>query len=110
MQITLAQELQKVKNPSIFPKQEFSVKITSKVQKNILSFKTYTNFTNPFPITPLSDNFILQKRNGNFHEIIGETFLLMRAKHGYERVHFYVVDSLYGSAYITSETAQFLKN
>ena len=94
----------------MFPKQEFPVKVTSKVQKNILSLNTYKNFSNSDPITPLSDDFMLQKRNGKFHEIIGETFLLMRAKHGYERVHFYVIDSLYGSAYITSETAHVLKN
>ena len=115
MQITLAEELQKVKNPIKLPKQDFPVWISCEVPKNILSFGYYKKFSQPPQfggpqITPLTENFNLQKRNGTFHCVIGETFLIMRSKRGYEKVPFYVIDNLYGSAYITTETAQFLQN
>ena len=85
-------------------KQNFKFKASSKLKTNIMSLKCYETMNRIDRLIPADPEFVLQRKNGTFHEIIGKTYVTMRSKDGWRDFKFYVIGTLSGNAYLNKNT------
>ena len=85
-------------------KQIFKFKAFSKLKTNIMSLKCYETMDRIDRLKPADPEFVLQRKNGTFHEIIGKTYKTMRLKDEWRDLKFYVIGTLSVNAYLNKST------